>query len=104
MASVEELQDQVNELRKRIEESRTGLDDGGFEAAENAEKTPPPQSKFQVRRSLHGHFGKIYALHWGPSRNFDLISASQVGATGALQLINSERSLTFCFGKRMAKW
>jgi len=37
-----------------------------------------PPYRFRVRNRMAGHFGKIYALHWG-SNNCDIVSASQDG-------------------------
>jgi guanine nucleotide-binding protein G(I)/G(S)/G(T) subunit beta-1 len=44
----------------------------------SSEQTPPSPEKFQMRKKLMGHFGKVYSLHWsGDSRR--LVSASQDG-------------------------
>lgn len=41
--------------------------------------TIPQSWRPQSRRTLRGHFGKIYAMHWSPANKDNLVSASQDG-------------------------
>ena len=71
-----ELKQKVEDLRQKLEEAREEKSNGGFEGA-TVSSISPPQPK--VRRNLKGHFGKVYAMHWGGGGSDVLVSASQDG-------------------------
>lgn len=71
-AQAEELKTQISAAKN--EKATGGLSDvGGSPAAVNA--------AIKARRTLKGHFGKVYALHWGGEKDqgCHLVSASQDG-------------------------
>lgn len=68
------LKQQVDELRAKVEALREEKQNGGFEDIETLSSSVP-----KVRRNLKGHFGKVYALHWGGGDTDSLVSASQDG-------------------------
>ena len=51
---------------------------GPVQRAANADSADVGKTNFKCRRTLKGHFGKIYAMHWGP-RSELLVSAAQDG-------------------------
>ena len=69
---------QVEGLKSQLAKASKAKKDGydGLEAlAEGNAQTFTP---LKQRRVLRGHFGKVYAMHWG-GNNTDLVSASQDG-------------------------
>jgi len=71
-------------LRKEIEDAKTALLGGGDESALlfDTAGSPGPcnANAIKVRRTLKGHFGKVYAMHWaGSSDPHKLVTASQDG-------------------------
>jgi len=65
------------QLAKANKTKREGFD--GIEEQYAAQGKPAVNFEpLKVRRKLAGHFGKIYALHWG-GNGTDLVSASQDG-------------------------
>lgn len=78
---LEAVKEEVADLKARIDAVRQEKNDKtmGVVAAENGqlkEVRKPPSIK--LRRTLKGHFGKVYAMHWaGDSET--LVSASQDG-------------------------
>lgn len=74
-----EIKERVRGLKEEIEKMKKEKADGGFDKA-NTSATNAPMPR--VRRQLRGHFGKVYAMHWGgavPSGSDNLVSASQDG-------------------------
>mmetsp|Transcript_11310 Transcript_11310/g.16905 ORF Transcript_11310/g.16905 Transcript_11310/m.16905 type:complete len:355 (+) Transcript_11310:80-1144(+) len=71
--TIVDLQDKLASLRKveDYDNKNQPLSDEG--KGYNAAKI-----QLKQRRILRGHFGKIYAMHWGPTNNV-LVSASQDG-------------------------
>jgi len=70
------LQDNINKLRGKHEDSLKLV-------AENR-KLPQEETNFRQRKTLRGHYGKIYAMQWRPEAKTDdeadnLVSASQDG-------------------------
>jgi guanine nucleotide-binding protein G(I)/G(S)/G(T) subunit beta-1 len=70
------LKDQLKGIRAEIEKVRDAQNDGGFENVDS-QKSAAPQPK--MRRTLRGHFGKVYAMHWAGQGSPQLVSASQDG-------------------------
>ena len=69
----------VDTLKKEVAKVRDAKR-SGFEGLKEmaGSKAGPLQPLPKLRRTLKGHFGKVYAMHWsGNSR--DLLSASQDG-------------------------
>jgi guanine nucleotide-binding protein G(I)/G(S)/G(T) subunit beta-1 len=83
---------QVESLKKQVESSQAeklnGYEGLNSKATGVAQLGPTPK----VRRTLRGHFGKVYALHWsGDSQH--LVSASQDGKLivwNALQSVKTQ--------------
>lgn len=75
-----EYEKQIEELQEKISELR-GFDDLSKPLADYAKKKGESKGSgdisLRTRRVLHGHFGKVYALDWGPHGN--LVSAAQDG-------------------------
>jgi guanine nucleotide-binding protein G(I)/G(S)/G(T) subunit beta-1 len=70
---IRELEQQIQDLTDKREER---LDEVKGIAADLEDRAPT----LKVRRTLTGHFGKVYALHWaGPDRMSTMLSASQDG-------------------------
>jgi len=71
----QELKDKLNGLKDQLENMRKQNNDGGFSS------TAPATSAqaLKMRRQLKGHFGKVYAMHWGGNGSEQLVSASQDG-------------------------
>lgn len=77
---IDQCKRDIDEFRNRIIELRGDPDDPNQPLSEAVSKVnyTAPKLALQARRTLKGHFGKIYALHWASdSRN--LVSASQDG-------------------------
>lgn len=72
----EEIQEQVAEIKERIEAEKERLLDSFFDSHSS---TPKVTSKIDKRRDLKGHFGKVYALHWAGAGSEQLCSVSQDG-------------------------
>lgn len=70
---VESLKQQVT---KAQEQKLSGYN--GIKSVAAGKAPPLAPSAPKVRRTLKGHFGKIYAMHWSGSSK-DLVSASQDG-------------------------
>lgn len=69
---VEQLKSQLNKLSKSKKDDFEGLE------AMNSGKAPTNIILPKLRRTLRGHFGKVYSLHWA-GNGTDLVSASQDG-------------------------
>lgn len=74
--SIEELQKEIETLKKRITEERDKLKDKTvMQVAEGIEAVPGLNVK--VRRSLKGHNAKVLCLDWSTDKRH-LVSSSQV--------------------------
>jgi len=81
------LQEKIQQCNQDIEDLKNEIQGIAQEADENAQPLPQvgnakkigvAQFSSKVRKQLKGHFGKIYAMHWG-SDSRHLVSASQDG-------------------------
>jgi len=78
-AEIEACKAEIQQLRQKIGEHRGDPDGEQFLTAASRKKgVPEIQATLRQRRILKGHFGKIYALHWGMDSRH-LVSASQDG-------------------------
>lgn len=73
-AEVEDLKAQIDALRK--EKNDQGMGEIASQNGPLKELRKPPSIK--LRRTLKGHFGKVYAMHWSGDSD-SLLSASQDG-------------------------
>lgn len=70
---------EIDELNEKVQAFRD-REKGNFVATYSQQaKVPPTKTALKMRRYLKGHFGKIYAVHWGPAESRSLVSASQDG-------------------------
>lgn len=74
MSEVKAAQDKIRALKVELEDARQANNDGGFDGSSKG-----PVNQMKMRRTLRGHFGKVYALHWAGSGSEKLVSASQDG-------------------------
>lgn len=72
-----DLQSQIAQLNNQIKQLADQADPDAC-PIKNVGKAPDGKTVLRQRRMLKGHFGKIYALHWG-SNSEHLVSASQDG-------------------------
>lgn len=78
MANIEELRQNVSNLRKKVESTREKQFNLNALQRAGAKVNASP-CNFGNTRTLKGHYGKIYALQWsGDNANY-LVSASQDG-------------------------
>jgi len=80
---LQECQDQIEDLKVKIAEKQRGHDVHALKTyckskPLNVELKNARSERFSIRRRLVGHFGKLYALHWG-NNSIDIVSASQDG-------------------------
>jgi guanine nucleotide-binding protein G(I)/G(S)/G(T) subunit beta-1 len=75
---VEKCKKEIEALKGEIESKRGDSDSGNTALTDAASGSSTLSLQLKSRRILKGHFGKIYALHWGPD-NQRLVSASQDG-------------------------
>ena len=68
---VKNLKESLQQAQKRKLEGFKGV--GCASGGNNSAIVGP-----KLRRTLKGHFGKVYAMHWSSKRN-ELVSASQDG-------------------------
>jgi len=81
-----DLADRIAEAKKKVEDLRKQLGKTkaakkeGFDSLKDfaADRALPLVPSLKVRRTLKGHFGKVYAMHWA-GNNKELVSASQDG-------------------------
>lgn len=80
MSDIEALKKQVAELKSKVENKRGENNDGGFNQVDESVKSglKPLSSAPKPRRTLKGHFGKVYAIQWSGNA-VELVSASQDG-------------------------
>ena len=71
---VEKLKDEIDKVR--AEKADKTIDQVSASKGPLKEIRKPPSTK--LRRTLKGHFGKVYAMHWA-NNSHDLVSASQDG-------------------------
>lgn len=72
----QELKEKLKSIRSDLEKLRNEQNDGCFDKV-SASGSQAPMLK--VRRTLKGHFGKVYAMHWAGQASGNLVSASQDG-------------------------
>lgn len=72
----QQLKDQLKGIRAELEKVRDLHNDGGFDKVDSTKSTAPLP---KMRRTLRGHFGKVYAMHWAGQGSEQLVSASQDG-------------------------
>ena len=76
---IQEAKRQVEDLKKQVSKARQAKLEGYEGIREIASgKTAHLAPSLKLRRTLKGHFGKVYAMHWS-GNNKDLVSASQDG-------------------------
>lgn len=73
MTQLNDIKENLRRIKLELEQARKDLFTGGFDAQN---KIRPELKK---RRDLKGHFGKVYAMHWGGPGTYKLVSASQDG-------------------------
>lgn len=69
LQACEELQEQVTKKRQELQNDT-------FQTEFSQKKV---RSDFRIRRTLSGHYGKIYAIHWSLNNETGICSASQDG-------------------------
>jgi len=80
---LEKLRDDISYLQDNINKLR-GMHEDSLKLAAEKRKIPFAETNFRQRKTLRGHYGKIYALQWRPEVKTDedadnLVSASQDG-------------------------
>jgi len=77
------VRDQIEALKKEIAHLKSKIDAHHADStvlAESSDKLPAEKSALKPLRIMKGHFGKVYALHWGIGASAkNLVSASQDG-------------------------
>eukprot|EP00485_Elphidium_margaritaceum_P006063 CAMPEP_0202700112 /NCGR_PEP_ID=MMETSP1385-20130828/13327_1 /ASSEMBLY_ACC=CAM_ASM_000861 /TAXON_ID=933848 /ORGANISM="Elphidium margaritaceum" /LENGTH=359 /DNA_ID=CAMNT_0049357233 /DNA_START=26 /DNA_END=1102 /DNA_ORIENTATION=+ len=92
-----ECERQCKQLQQQVMEQRQKLQSNTFDSDESLKKI---DSTFRVRRTLSGHYGKIYAIQWSLSSETGLCSASQ---DGKLMIWNAHtENKRMCFPLRSA--
>lgn len=74
----EQCKKECDTLRKKIDDLRGDEQENHLSLAAQEKGVQPSVSQLKARRTLKGHFGKIYAMHWS-SDSKNLVSASQDG-------------------------
>jgi len=76
----DDLKAQVEGLKSKIEAARSKNQNGTFDDLDGSDKSnlKPIVTNPKVRRTLKGHFGKVYAVQWAGNA-LELVSASQDG-------------------------
>eukprot|EP00933_Yihiella_yeosuensis_P082988 TRINITY_DN97043_c0_g1_i1.p1 TRINITY_DN97043_c0_g1~~TRINITY_DN97043_c0_g1_i1.p1 ORF type:complete len:354 (+),score=19.22 TRINITY_DN97043_c0_g1_i1:22-1083(+) len=70
----------IDEMQRQIQAKVESADENpALEEQAKARSYPRMECKIQLRRTLRGHFGKIYAMQWSPASSQNLVSASQDG-------------------------
>ncbi len=70
----------IEEMQKQIQAKVEHADQTpALQTQAQARTFPKVDYKPQIKRTLRGHFGKIYAMQWSPATTFNLVSASQDG-------------------------
>lgn len=75
--AIVQLQTEATQIKDRIAAQKEKLADADFRAL-GSSLAAVPRRDYRVRRTLKGHLGKIYALHWAKQAGL-LVSASQDG-------------------------
>jgi len=73
-----EIKSEITKIRSSIQKLRSSTDDNVLMNVSNENSVESEQLQLKQRRLLKGHFGKIYAMHWGADSKH-LVSASQDG-------------------------
>jgi len=73
---IERCKGDIENLREQIAKQRGEDDPVILQGAVGAEAK---KLDLKLRRTLKGHFGKIYAMHWSGANSHQLVSASQDG-------------------------
>ena len=78
METLETLKNEAKHLMKELAEKRSAVNDGSLmDISKNISLVK--RTRMRARKTLKGHIGKIYAIHWsGDSKH--LVSASQDGS------------------------
>eukprot|EP00042_Codosiga_hollandica_P040969 m.359634 g.359634 ORF g.359634 m.359634 type:complete len:336 (-) comp55998_c0_seq2:467-1474(-) len=74
---LQKLQSENDHLQNQLNDSRKAMADTSLDQVSKNVDTIP-RIQMRIRRTLRGHFGKIYAMHWS-SDSQHLVSASQDG-------------------------
>lgn len=74
---LESIQSKINQMKAEIRENRNKANDTTLKQFTDDEAVLP-EIKIRPRRTLKGHLGKIYAMHWSEEKDF-LVSACQDG-------------------------
>eukprot|EP01083_Nonionella_stella_P109345 318730_1 len=64
------------ELQAQVSKKREELQSNTFDTDYSLQRI---RSQFRIRRTLSGHYGKIYAIHWSLNNETGICSASQDG-------------------------
>lgn len=78
--SVDSLKEKIKDLKSKIEGLKASKANGLFEDLPEADRAgmKPINPSVRARRTLKGHFGKVYAVQWS-GNSVDVVSASQDG-------------------------
>jgi len=77
-AKIHEAKKRAEDLLNAIKSNRDKASDSNLKNASNGLQNAPKLA-IKVKRTLKGHTGKIYALHWAEDSPFSLVSAGQDG-------------------------
>jgi len=78
LAAIESCKRDIADLKAQIEQLRENADQTPLAEAAEAAGVQPFNCQLRKRRILKGHYGKVYALAWGPDSR-QMVSASQDG-------------------------
>jgi len=73
---IEAARVQVESLKHKLQEQKARIEDS--DSFDTDRDLADVGSQPRARRTLKGHFGKVYALHWS-GNGHDIVSASQDG-------------------------
>jgi len=74
MGEIADVKEKLRSLKAELASARQAKNDGTFDGSNKG-----PINSVKIRRTLKGHFGKVYAMHWAGSGAEKLVSASQDG-------------------------
>jgi len=74
MGEIADVKEKIRKLKQQLNDARKAKKTGGFDSQFDG-----AVQQIKVRRSLKGHFGKVYAMHWAGAGSEKLVSASQDG-------------------------
>lgn len=95
----EDLRKQVQELQQQLQNLWETADEAPL-GSESGTRAPSSGKLLEEQRTLKGHYGKIYALHWSPDSRH-LCSASQ---DGNLIVWNAFTSSKLCAIQLRSSW